>query len=513
LNVLKSHLRITLQTLLQNGASQREIERVTGVDRKTIRRYSTLANSPGVATGSEGQIIQNPPPRPPALAVSACEAHRPWIEAQVQLGRNAVSIFQDLVDQHGFEHRYNSVKRFVHGLRAREPERFDVLEFLPGEEVQVDYGEGALTRYTNGKLRRPYLFVMTLKFSGKCFRKVTWKTSQQIWAQLHEQAWRSFGGSCRYVVLDNLREGVITPDLYEPGLNPVYAAMLNHYSVVADVCRVGDPNRKGTVERAIQYTQDTALKGRKFESIEEQNTWLARWEERWASPRIHGRKKRQILEMFAEEKPHLQPLPIEGMRYFEQVVRTVDDAGTVQVGGSFYAARRVPVYSEVLVRIYSEEIEILDRDGTPLHRHLRSKRKGHYEIPEADRIYNPSRKTVTLLAKARKIGPHSGEFAQQLFSRLGRPGQKALYGLTNLPRHHTCEQIEAAVARVLQSQSVSYQAVKRLLELQPKNTAPAATPLNQADPAIRPIDDYQRFWDEYSRHTQEHSHAHVDERT
>jgi transposase len=517
LNVLKSHLRITLQTLLQNGASQREIERVTGVDRKTIRRYAALAKSPGVATdfpaGKFSDGRQNPPPRPPALAVSACEAHRPWIEAQVQLGRNAVSIYQDLVDHHGFEHRYNSVKRFVHTLRAREPERFDVLEFLPGEEAQVDYGEGALTRYTNGKLRRPYLFVMTLKFSGKCFRKVTWKTSQQIWAQLHEQAWRSFGGSCRYVVLDNLREGVITPDLYEPALNPVYAAMLNHYGVVADVCRVGDPNRKGTVERAIQYTQDTALKGRKFESIEEQNTWLARWEERWAAPRIHGRKKRQILEMFAEEKPHLQPLPIHGMRYFDQVVRTVDDTGTVQVGGSFYAARRVPVYSEVLVRVYSEEIEILDRDGTPLHRHPRSKRKGHYEIPEGDRIYNPSRKTITLLTKARKIGPHSGEFAQQLFNRLGRPGQKALYGLTNLPRHHTCDQIEAAVARVLQSQSVSYQAVKRLLELQTKNTAPAATTLNQADPAIRPIDDYQRFWDEYSRHTQEHPNAHVDERT
>ncbi len=514
MNVLKSHLRITLQTLLQNGASQREIERVTGVDRKTIRRYAALSKSPGVATGSEGEIIQNPPPRPPALTVSACEAHRTWIEAQVQVGRNAVSIYQDLVEQHGFEHRYNSVKRFVHTLRAREPERFDVLEFLPGEEAQVDYGEGALTRCANGKHRRPYLFVMTLKYSGKCFRKVTWKTSQQIWAQLHEQAWRSFGGTSRYVVLDNLREGVITPDLYEPALNPVYAAMLDHYGAVADVCRVGDPNRKGTVERAIQYTQDTALKGRRFESIEEQNIWLAHWEERWAAPRIHGRKKRQILEMFAEEKPHLRPLPIAGMRYFDQLVRTVDDAGTVQVGGSFYATGRAPLYSEVLVRVYSNEIEILDLDGTPLRRHPKSTRKGHYEIPEADRIYNPSRKTASLLSKARKIGPRSGEFAQQLFNRLGRPGQKALYGLTNLPRHYACEQIEAAVGRVLQSQSVSYQALKRILEHQAQNTAPAASTLNQADPAIRPIDDYQRFWDEYSRHTtQEHHDAHVDERT
>jgi hypothetical protein len=44
--------------------------------------------------------------------------------------------------------------------------------------------------------------------------------------------------------------------------------MLDHYDVVADPARVGDPDRKGTVENAINYTQNTGLKGRKFESIE-----------------------------------------------------------------------------------------------------------------------------------------------------------------------------------------------------------------------------------------------------
>jgi hypothetical protein len=165
------------------------------------------------------------------------------------------------------------------------------------------------------------------------------------------------------------------------------------------------------------------LKGRKFESIEEQNTWLARWKECWAAPRIHGRKKRQILEMFAEEKP-LQPLPIEGMRYFDQVIRTVDDAGTVQVAVSFYAARRVPVYSEVVVRVYNEE-----RDPGPrLYTAASSpevKAQRPLRNPEAYRIQNPSRKTVTVLAKARKIGSHSDEFARQFFNRLGRPGQKS----------------------------------------------------------------------------------------
>lgn len=144
-------------------------------------------------------IAQTPPPRPPAfdgglaptqaasITISAGEVHRAWIEVQVTLGRNAVSIFQDLVKHHGFAHQYNSVKRFVATPKARESDRFDVLEFLPGEEAQVDYGQGASTRTDLGKYKRPYLYVMTLKYSGKSFRKTVWKTSKEIWAQLHEE--------------------------------------------------------------------------------------------------------------------------------------------------------------------------------------------------------------------------------------------------------------------------------------------------------------------------------------
>lgn len=55
------------------------------------------------------------------------------------------------------------MKRFVAALKARAPERFDVLESLPGEKAQVDYGQGAPTRTASGKVQHPILFVMTLK--------------------------------------------------------------------------------------------------------------------------------------------------------------------------------------------------------------------------------------------------------------------------------------------------------------------------------------------------------------
>jgi transposase len=562
-NVLKPHLRTTIETLLAHGASHREIERRTGVDRKTIRRYARRANatasatgstnahgsdsstpatgsaelcaakSPTPATGSEPQASATPSlwtagPERAALetatlpttgpvgtqraAVSACEPHREWIEAQVRLGRNAVSIYQELVEQHAFTHRYNSVKRFVAKLRAREPERFDVLEFPPGEEGQVDFGLGAPTEKKEGLFRRPFLFVMTLKYSGKSFRKTVWKADQETWARLHEDAFHAFGGCPRYVVLDNLKAGVLRPDLYEPELNPLYDALLRHYSVVADPCRVQDPNRKGTVENAIQHTQGTALQGKRFDSIEEQNAWLAHWEERWAALRIHGRKKRQVLEMFQEEKSHLLPLPTERFRYFRQAKRTVDDGGLVQVDGSYYAALPAPLYSEVTVRIYDREIEVLGADGECVRRHEKSLRKGSFTMESGDRLFNPSRESVRLLSKAQRIGPSTAAYAQELFARLGRPGHRALYGLTNLARTYPRIAIEEICGRLLAADCFSYSAVKRTLERTQSEAARAAGPaLIQSGPVIRDVTEYQEFWDSHSfMHIQEEGHAHVD---
>ena len=377
-----------------------------------------------------------------------------------------------------------------------------MLEFLPGEEAQVDYGQGAPTRLPNGKYKRPYLFVMTLKYSGKSFRKVTWKTSQEIWARLHEEAWRSFGGSCAYIVLDNLKEGVIKPDIYEPRLNPIYAALVRHYGVVADPCRVRDPDRKGTVENAVKHTQATALKGKRFESIEEQNTYLAHWEERWAATRIHGRKKRQVMEMYLEEKPHLHPLPVESFRYFVEEVRTVDDAGMVQIAGSYYSALPSPLYSEVKVRIFAADIQILHPDGSVLRRHVKSSRKGSMTLAPEDYIFNPSRETSKLLSRLTKIGPNVAQLGETLFRDQGRIGKRALYGLSNLAKSYRCEDIEAAAKDALTAASPSYSQVKRLLE-QRAAASPAPMPaLTQSAEEIRDIGEYQDFFDAHARHNE-----------
>jgi transposase len=226
-----------------------------------------------------------------APSARACEPFRELIVEALSRGRNAMAIWQDLVDDHGFQGRYASVKRYVRQLRGSTPaEARVVITTAPGEEAQVDYGgDGPMVRDPRtGKYRRVRLFVMTLGHSRKSVRLLVPRSSTQTWAELHEIAFRRLGGATRVVVLDNLREGVIQPDVYDAQLNPLYRDVLAHYGAIALACRVRDPDRKGKVESGVGHAQRTPLKGLRFESIDEAQAYLDRWEERWADTRIHG---------------------------------------------------------------------------------------------------------------------------------------------------------------------------------------------------------------------------------
>src|SRR5713226_880528 len=224
-------------------------------------------------SGSERKSVKCVP------STSACEPYREAIELGLSRGRNARAIWQDLVSAYNFASSYQSVQRFVRKRRgAQTPQARVVIVTAPGQEAQVDYGTGPMVRDPESrKYRRTRLFVMTLGCSRKSVRLLTFRSSSRIWAELHERAFRRLGGATRVVVLDNLREGVLVPDIYDPALNPLYRDVLAHYGAVAMPCRIQDPDRKGKVESGVGHAQ-RALQGKRFESLEEAQAYLDRWE-------------------------------------------------------------------------------------------------------------------------------------------------------------------------------------------------------------------------------------------
>jgi transposase len=506
-NVLSEEKKQQVLALGRLGWSLRRIQEATHIRRETASAYLKAA---GIAVRPPGgwgrgqaepadpaakpaiQVATGPEPRQrpskPARS-SNCEPHREFIEQALARGRNAMAIWQDLVDGHGFTGRYNSVKRFARKLRgAATPEARVVIETAPGEEAQVDYGQGPMVRDpASGKYRRTRLFVMTLGYSRKSVRLLVFRSSTQTWAELHEKAFRRLGGATRVVVLDNLREGVLRADIYDPTINPLYRDVLKHYGAVALPCRVNDPDRKGKVESGVGHAQKTPLKGQRFETLEEAQAYLDRWEENWADKRIHGTTKRQVAAMFAEEKPSLSTLPVEPFRYYKYGERTVHLDGCVEVEAAYYGAPAGWIGRQVNVQWNATYVRLLDPiTGNLLREHLRGPR-GRHRIQEQDRPSRTPYTTTQLLARCEKAGQHIGAFCRGLHRHHGEEAVRRIQGVLSMAKKFGAASTEDACEVALKTGATEYQFVRKYLEHRP----PLTLNLRQVDPLIRQLTLYR----------------------
>lgn len=429
------------------------------------------------------------PSRSPSASV--CEPFRDAIESALSQGRNAKAVWQDLVDAHGFPGSYQSVKRFVRKLQATQPpEARVVIETAAGEECQVDYGTGPMVRDSStGKYRRTRLFVLTLGYSRKSVRLLTFQSSSQIWAELHEKAFRRLGGVTRTIVLDNLREGVLLPDIYDPTLNPLYRDVLKHYGTIALPCRVGDPDRKGKVESGVGHAQKTPLKGLRFETLAQAQQFLDHWEERWADTRIHGTTKRQVAAMFAEERPALLPLPLEPFRYYHYGERTVHLDGCVEIEATYYGVPPGWIGWRIPVQWDAHRVRLLHpRTGELLREHLRQPRGGR-RMQDEDRPKQTPPTTLQLLMRVGKAGKHVHALCQGMHHKDGEAAVRRILGVLSLVKKYGPATVDQACAAVLEIGSCEYHFLRRYLERQPH----LPLSLRQVDPLIRQLTLYRDF--------------------
>jgi hypothetical protein len=300
------------------------------------------------------------------------------------------------------------------------------------------------------------------------------------------------------VVLDNLKEGVLTPDIYDPTLNPLFKDVLTHYGVVAMPCRVRDPDRKGKVERGVAHAQQTPLKGKRFESIEEAQAYLDQWEARWADTRIHGTTKRQVAAMFAEEKPFLLPLPLEPFRYYQYGERTVHLDRCVEVEAAYYSTPvSCRIGQKVKVQWDMLHVRILDpKTHQLLREHVRQERGRHRIRPEDNPKKTPFT-TTQLLARAGRAGPHIGAFCEAIHRQQGEAGIRRILGVLSLAKKFGVPAVEDACSAALELRVYEYRFIRRYLERRPALT------LRQVDPLIRQLTLYR---DLINMKTQEHNH-------
>jgi len=494
-NVLKMADQAAIIGLWRRGWSQRRIAQVTGVDRGTVGRYVGLARAgwqpgdpvpgspPGPSPGSNpaistpGSDAQDGPgaDSKPANSTagsgrrSLCEPHREFIEAKLKQGLSAQRIWQDL-DGDEFEAGYQSVKRFCRRLKAANPLPFRRMECEPGAEAQVDFGTGAPVIGPDGKRRRTHVLRVVLSHSRKAYSEAVFRQTTDNFIRCIENAFHHFGGVPKTLVIDNLKAAVTKADWYDPEINPKLQSFSQHYGTVVLPTKPRMPRHKGKVERAVDYVQENALKGKRFSSLDEQNRHLLEWETQVADTRIHGTTRQQVRRAFKDaEQAALLPLPLERFPCFTEGRRKVNRDGHVEVNKAYYSVPPEYLGRSVWVRWDSRLVRVFNQrlDQIAVHaRHEEGRfRTQNNHVPKEKRS-NIERGATYLLNKASLIGPQSGRWAEQVIQQRGIQGVRVLMGLLNLAKRHPSDQIECACETALTHGAYRLRTIRELIKRQ-----------------------------------------------
>lgn len=467
-NVLKMDKQQQIRALLELGWSYRAIEKEIGVRRETVSKYDhrkiDKSKAAKVPTDDDSKAANCPP-----ISRSSAARFEDQIKSGLKKGYSAQRIYQDLKIDLKASVSYDSVKRYARLLRAREPKVYARIHTRPGEEGQVDFGQGAPT-LRDGKYRRPWLFKFVLSYSRHSYEEVVWRQDVETFIRCHERAFLSLGGVPKTIRIDNLKSGVLSANIFEPELNPVYQRFSDHAGFVALPCLPGKPEHKGKTEAGVKYTQNNALKGRRFESLQEQNAHLLRWNKTWARTRIHGTTKRQVWTMFSEERSSLQPVPEHEFDYFKIGLRTVHSDGHIEVARAYYSVpypylgKRVTVhFNATWVKVFVEEKRV--HKLIAFHRAI---------IPgrfRTEREHLPEKKSFTVLSYTRylieqcgTVGPECERLARITLDERQQRGFRPLQGIISLAKKYGAATVNQACQKAITLNSLRYHTVKLLCE-------------------------------------------------
>jgi transposase len=495
MNQIKVNQQQTIIALHEQGWSKRRISRELKLDRKTVRRYLAGSKSPAnPRTGSDAESSKSPAPRTGQVAGpdSLCGPWKESIESALAAGLSIQRIYQDLTEEHQFEGSYDSVWRFVRKLEKVLELPFRRIEVEAGQELQVDFGQGAWV-IEDGKRKRPHLFRAVLSHSRKGYSEAVWRQTTESFIRCLENAFRYFGGVTATTVIDNLAAAVKHADWFDPQLNPKLEEFCRHYGTVILPCKPAMPRHKGKVESGVKYGQENALKGRSFESLSQENLHLSEWENNVADKRIHGTTKRQVGKVFAEvERPKLLPLPTGLFPVFEEAQRTVHRDGHVELQKAYYSVPPEYMGRQVWVRWESRLVRVFNQRREQIALHTRHE-PGKFATDPAH-IHAHKRAVIErgadwLLDRSRLIGKYSGAWAQQMFKQRGPLAVRVLHGLLALAEKHPVGDLERACG-----QAVEYGAwrLRDLRELLDRTSTPQLTFLEK-HPLIRDLETYDKI--------------------
>jgi transposase len=335
---------LNLHELRIQGKSIREISRITGFARNTVRRYL------------RSRALPKPKPRP--ARSSKLAPFHDYIRTRVAQGVYNCEVLLAEIRRRGYDGGKSILKEFVRPLRPpKRPKAVMRFEVAPGEQAQVDWG---IVTYQDqhGRQRHVYAFLMILSYSRDCYVEFVERADLSTFLRCHIHAFAYFGGVPRRILYDNMKIVRLgTNEAGKPVFHPRFAEFALTVGFQPQLCRPYRAQTKGRVERSVGYLKQNFVPGRIFTTLADLNQQVLAWclEVR---QRKHGTTGRRPCDMRQEEQ--LQPfIGAERLQTYLTEERTVGKDGFVAYEGSRYGVPWQYAGQRVEVRESGAQVEIL----------------------------------------------------------------------------------------------------------------------------------------------------------
>ena len=356
----------------------------------------------------------------------------------------------------------------------------------PGELLEVDWAgkTASLIDQDTGERIKVYFFVATLPYSQYAYVQGFLTMTTESWIEAHVNMYRYFGGATKILVPDNLKTGIVKPDLYDPQINRTYQELSEHYHTAIIPARIRKPKDKPSVESTVGTITTwiiATIRNEQFFSLSEMNQVIHEKLETFNTRPFQKREGSRQSIFLSEEKALLMPLPSTPYELSTWRQATVQYNYHIQVEKMYYSVPYSYIRNKVDVRITKQIVEVFYKNKRiASHKRLRGA-PGQYStlkehMPKSHQQYLNWDKDK-IMEQAKLIGTNTFIVVQSILSsyKLEQQAKKYCMGLLRLTKKHSEERLENACLKALSyTPNPSLKTVKDILaaELDKKeNTA------------------------------------------
>lgn len=367
------------------GQSKRRIAREMHISRNTVRKYCTGANVPWKTKPYKRKNTVMTPEIEQTIV--------DWLNEEQDALNNdhvfkkqkytAKRIYDRLCEEKGYLGSETTIRSKVHDLRAKMSQAFIPLEYKPGEQMQIDFGEADI--YIRGEKTRIYIFCARLSYSCRPFVIAYHKQNLQVFLDALVKIFNKMGGVPERVTFDNgsVAVNIAMGTGKKAVMLPEYSRLAAHYSFIPTSCNVRQGHEKGLVEGLVGLVRRNVLVPvPRVNNIDELNQMLDRWCYNYEQHKVPSRQS-SVGNLYKQEQTHLRPLPDYEYEVAESSDVKVNSYSTVQFETNRYSVPHKYVHQTVSVKAYPEFIRVYARgEVIAEHERIMDKHQTSYRLKD-----------------------------------------------------------------------------------------------------------------------------------